>query len=85
MTRSGCGKKTKYPTAKAAGFAMWRARSSGRVLGLCNVYRCTVCGGWHWGRIRGTQGARGQQVVNAIDRALSRDQEKRRDAPKEDQ
>lgn len=85
MTRSGCHGKVKHPTRKAAGYAMWHARSSGRVLGMAQVYQCPVCGGWHWGRIRGAHGARGQQTINAIDRALARDEAKRRKAPKEEE
>ncbi len=56
---------------------MRRMQAKGKVLGECHVYRCTVCGGWHWGRARGTQLDRSQQVINAIGRALARDSDLR--------
>lgn len=77
MPKHGCASKAKFPSVSAARASMRKMIAKGRILGACQAYLCPACGGWHWGRIRGTKLDRGQQVVNAIDRALARDAAKR--------
>lgn len=79
MTRKHlCASKVKHPSAGAAKWAMKRAQKSGKVLGECNIYPCKDCGGWHWGRSRGTKLDRASQLLAKIDKAVRRDEAKRR-------
>lgn len=73
MNRHSCGSKIKYKSAGAARHAMRRVIATGRTLGECAVYPCKGCGGWHWGRVRGTKFDRAAQTISAIDHALARD------------
>lgn len=78
--RRKCGRKVRFPTAWHARQRMRQMIAAERVLGTCDVYICQVCGGWHWGHKGGAILARGQRVVNAIDRAVARDMVKRQGA-----
>lgn len=71
MTR--CAGKVKYAKAGEARAQMRRMIAAGRVIGSCDVYPCTKCGGWHWGHSGGTRFAKAAQTINAIDRAIARD------------
>lgn len=67
-----CESKRAFKSAGAARANMKTMTEKGRVFGLARVYPCRFCGMWHWGHIGGSD--RYARVVNAIDRALARDE-----------
>lgn len=73
-----CGSKVKYRSVGQAKRAMASLRARGKLVGPANVYRCSRCGGWHWGHSSGGGWGKAAQLIAAIDRAMERDAEKRK-------
>ncbi len=72
-----CESKLTFRTAGLARKNRNKMLNSGRVTGSTRVYPCRFCGLWHWGH-NGGPTDRYARVVNAIDRALARDEQIRR-------
>lgn len=67
-----CESKQGFQNAGHAKRVMKRAMAAGKVYGSPSIYRCRFCGLWHWSGGSGST-TRYARVVDAIDRALSKD------------
>lgn len=72
-----CTGKTAFPTPEKARGAMFSIRRRLKTVGFMEVYKCKYCGLFHYGHAKGAGVSRSFRIVNAIDRALAADAEKR--------
>lgn len=70
-----CESKRAFRSAWHARRAMKEMIEKQKVIGDARIYPCRYCGRWHWGRFGGAQD-RSARIINAIDRALSKDRHK---------
>ncbi len=73
-----CEGKQKFDTPGLAAKVMRKVIKKRQITAACNVYACTICGGWHWGSSRGSHDARTSETIRAIEKAVASDTAKKK-------